>query len=387
MIDTIVIESPFISLEIAEKVELFCIKNLGVEVDTGEILYSFTRGELEGSYDSRISLQVRTDKWEANLVSRNVKDKNGNITIEQRNIPIKVDCDPYIRVECSVHKAMVGHNVFGGPDDLQNSVKWLIQLLDGLLITSLPSWDQWTLYRVDFAEVYDLGSFEAVEEWFRGVNSCTFPRRQVNRYGVSGLYCAGSTTAVKFYHKGVEFAKHDRKRVSKWLKPKELDSLQFYANRLLRVEVEIKSRKLKSDFGDRSPLIGEVSAEYLSKIYEKEVSRLIRDSAEDSKMCRTAQAVEKRLYSMFTTDMAGRLLGTWYRLATLGEEFVKKSLPKPTFYRHRKLLLNSGISWIETDIILRDFTMIPCGFVPLQSDSRRVVEIHTKVCEALRKVA
>lgn len=378
MIDTIVIESPSISPEIENIIEQFCVKNQGVEIGTGDILYSFTRGQLLGSFDSRISLQVKKDKWVSDL---RTKLRSG------KHIPVKKDCPPYLRVECSVHKAMAGHNVFGGPEDFQSSVKWLVMFLNDMLQINLPVYDSWTVYRVDFAQVYDLGSYEAVEEWFRGVNASTFPRRQVNRYGVTGLYAAGSTTAVKFYHKGVEFAKHDRKRVSKWLPPKMLNDLQLHANNLLRVEVEIKSRKLKSDFGEQSPLVSEVTTDYLEKIYEKEVSRLIRDSAKESEICRTAQAVEQRLYSRHTTELSSVLLGTWYRLATLGEEFVKKTMPKPTFYRHRKFLQEAGVSWIETDVILKEYSRVPAGFTPLLGDSRRVVNMDSKVAEMLLKVA
>ncbi|WP_144675089.1 phage/plasmid replication protein [Desulfitobacterium sp. LBE] len=131
---------------------------------------------------------------------------------------------------------MLGHNVFGGPLDFSTSVKWLINFLNesfknyAVWSPVLPPWDEWRVFRVDVAEVFNLGSFEAVEEWFRGVNFANFPRRTVNKYAMSGLYASGRTTTVKAYHKGVEFAKHDRKRLYRYLGLDKLNELQNFAN-------------------------------------------------------------------------------------------------------------------------------------------------------------
>ncbi|WP_144675083.1 phage/plasmid replication protein, II/X family [Desulfitobacterium sp. LBE] len=196
----------------------------------------------------------------------------------------------------------------------------------------------------------------------------------------------GRTTTVKAYHKGVEFAKHDRKRLYRYLGLDKLNELQNFANQILRVEVEIKSLKLRNDFGEL-PLVSEITQDYLSNIYEKEVFKLLRDSVEEAKVCRTAQAVEKRLYASYSSATAGALLGTWYRLATLGEQFVRNHLPKATFYRHRKQLLDVGVSWIETDVILKEYGKVPFGFTPSIRDSRRVADIADKVADEIKKVA
>jgi len=170
------------------------------------------------------------------------------------------------------------------------------------------------------------------------------------------------------------------------MKANEVNELQILANNILRIEVEVKATKLRNDFGEL-PFTTDISQEYLKAIYDKEVFKLLRESADEEKICRTAQAVEKRLYQSYTSETAGRLLGTWYRFATLGEDFVKKQLPKATFYRHRKQLVDAGISWVDTDVILKEYSQIPDGFTPTYGDSRRITEVDHRVLQHLKSVA
>jgi hypothetical protein len=72
----------------------------------------------------------------------------------------------------------------------------------------------WIVRRVDWAENYAL-PFTAIQEFFEGIYTIQFPRRKGIKYGDHAVYFPGSTTTVKIYHKGLEFAKHDSKRM-KW---------------------------------------------------------------------------------------------------------------------------------------------------------------------------
>ncbi|WP_144675091.1 hypothetical protein [Desulfitobacterium sp. LBE] len=95
MIDTVVIESPPIGYAMEGFIENFCIKSQAIQLKTGELVYSFTNGSLDGSFDSRISIQVKRERW---TIDHNLFVEKGIKT------PKKVKCEPYIRVECSVHK-------------------------------------------------------------------------------------------------------------------------------------------------------------------------------------------------------------------------------------------------------------------------------------------
>jgi II/X family phage/plasmid replication protein len=246
----------------------------------------------------------------------------------------------------------------------------------------LPPLSCWKVHRVDWAECYQLPSFESCSEYFRGLNASDYPRRSVNRYGNSGLYAPGCTTATKFYHKGVEFAKHDRTRLRNLLKPTELNDLQHFANTVIRVEVEIKAEKLRYDFGDL-PIAAQITQDYLLKVFDSEVYRILREGQKEMEIVRNARLVEARLYQVYKPALAGVLLGTWFRFSTLGEDAVKKALSKPTFYRQRKQLVEAGCDWHQTDVRLVEASLIPQGFTLRRGTQWHLSEQDPKVLEQL----
>ena len=64
MYDTIVLKSPEIDTDTVSKLLQFCRLSEGIDIFTGELLYTFTSGELEGSYDYRIRFKVDNTEWE-----------------------------------------------------------------------------------------------------------------------------------------------------------------------------------------------------------------------------------------------------------------------------------------------------------------------------------
>ena len=191
MIDTVILISPKISDEVCNQVVKACQKKYAIDCESGEILYEFTSASLTNSADNRISLQIKDYEW--------IKGSN-DVTAS------KVDCDRYLRVECSIHKQMLGHNIFGGSSDFKMCVKWLILHLNEVLECKLPDYNYWIVDKIDTTEIYDLGSEKAVKSWFRHMNNAEYSRRyeKIQRYGDVGLYIPGSTTTLKFYHKGTE---------------------------------------------------------------------------------------------------------------------------------------------------------------------------------------
>lgn len=369
-IDTIGLKSPYITEQMARKIESECIKRVGIDLKTNDLMYEITTGFLNGSHDSRISIKILREEWRS---------------IGQANT-IKMACEPYIHIEGSVHKAMAGFNIYGGPISFINSAKWMINLVKELINMEMPDINLWKVVRIDVSEVYELPSYEACQEWFRGLNSAVYPRRKVNRYDVSGLYASGTTTATKFYHKGPEFAKHDRKRLIKILDREELEKLQQKANNIIRVEVEIRPKKLKYDFG-YIPNVNEISTAYLERVHDTEVERILKEGVSTMKIVRSASNVEKRLYDIYNhknSNMAGVLLGFWFRMSAMGEDVVKKSVPKATFYKYRKLLKEAGCAWTGTDVILKEFSLVPSDFVPIRNDIRRLTGELPVITEKFR---
>jgi len=365
MLDTIGLRSPVLSEKDAKIIERECVSRQGIELKTGELVYSITTGSLQGSFDSRISIKVEREQWKAD---------GGDMR--------KVPCPPQLYVEASVHKAMIGHNVFGGPSDFSNACHWLINLVSELIEVELPFTNFWEVRRVDVAEVYQLDSFEAVQEYMRGLAAAEYPRRQVAKYGFETVYAPGRSTTLKFYHKGPEYRKHDFKRVKGQLGDDLAGSLQLKANCILRVEVEIKVPKLEYDFG-HVPKVIEMTDDYLNSVHDVDVRRMIREGADSMKQVREALTVKGRLVDVYGDRLGTSLLGTWYQLATLGEKSCKDGMSRPSFYRHRKLLTEAGCSWKSTDVVLKNFSLVPSDFSPIRSDARRLVEELPEVTEKL----
>lgn len=353
---------------VAWQAEQSCQRRMGIEIATGEKLYEITTGSLQGSFDERVSVRVMRDEW---------------VVQEGQKQAVQVACEPYVLIEGSVHKALMGHNVWGGPTDPVAACRWLVADVGERLGVELPDGGDWTVQRVDWSEVYELPSFEAVQEYMHGLNSCSYPRRQVTRFGDTGIHAPGGTTTVKIYHKGPEFSKHDRKRLKKRLGLRAVAQLQEQANRLLRFEVEVHARKLDEDFGHK-PTVREVTRQYLEGVHDREGGRLLREGQGEMRTVRTSVAVSRRLREMYAPALANTLFGTWMQLSALGEEEVKRTLSRRTFYRQRKQLEQASVSWKGSDIrCIAQLLACPEDFSPVRTDVRRLLQVAPEVGEKL----
>lgn len=376
-LDTLKLRSPFLSEESALAIEDRLVLHTAIDGPTGELLYEFTSGTLEGSWDSRISVRVQREEW---VMPKRVPSQRAGKAPKPR--PIQRACDPYLEVEASVHKAMLGHNVYGGPCDIQGAAMWFITFLAESLNEELPSASAWLIRRVDWAEVYRL-PYKAIEQYVHGLNNAAFPRRDVTRYGDKSLSAPGSTSTVKVYHKGPEFMEHDRKRLKSLLSPDELANLQAIADELLRVEVSIKARKLDDDFGD-APSVSELDVAYIEEVYDREVARLLREGNSAMKTVRKHREVRERLFQVYEPRLAGLLFGTWMQLVALGEKVTREKISPRTYYRQRKQLQNAGIAWHGGDVrIVEVASILPADFSPVRTDARRVVGEDSKVIALL----
>lgn len=400
-IDTVKLRSPVIDETLAQFLENQSVLRQGIELSSGEILYELTAGNLDGSYDSRISFKVMRED--------HVLDRNGR--------PELVPCEPYIVTEASLHKVFYGQNIYGNPTGFQSLCARFIDVL-GVLFNDdaglLPSAKGWEVRRVDWAEVYQLTP-AAIAEFLRSLHQAKFPRRRSMNFrtaktGSNGAYYPGSTTTLKFYHKGPEFKEHDWNRVKqaltryifektkhlyqyadgtkksnasaqydknyRWVE-KKLKALQRLANNRLRAEVEIHSDKLAADFtpefAEKShfPLVSEITDDYLKKVHDTEVFKLLKEGKTEMETVRTADKVLARLNAMYGKRSANPLNSFWTTLAGRGEEITRSQYSKAQFYANRKKLIDAGISWHQSNVfILEQDTALPRDFVPMRTNSR-----------------
>jgi II/X family phage/plasmid replication protein len=373
MIDTVKLRSPELPEDVAVAIERQLMIRRGIEGDTGEVVYELVSGPLVGSYDHRISCSLKRERW--------VSERTTRRTDNHRNLTYQEPCAPYVEVEGSVHKAMLGHNMEGGAADPQLVCAWFVDLLATTLDVVLPPAAVWEVRRLDVAEVYAL-DYAGCEAYIRGLSMADYPRRKILRYGSESVFFPGSTSAIKVYHKGPEFSKHDRARLRGVVDSHVVAALQWRANKLLRVEVEIKARKLDTDF-QGPPTVGQLTESYITDFFDREVTKMLREGKTASEIVRTSEAVLERLYGQYTASRASALYGTWLKFAAHGEELTKRKMSKTTFYRQRQELTAAGVSWHGSDVAIIDAGPIPVGFSPIRSDPRRVIGEDERVVQLL----
>lgn len=403
MIDSICLESPSIDDNVASLIEDVCERRLCM-LPGGVIKYEFVSCDLPNSSDHRISLKVLRNKWQRdnkNGVMINETVINGVIAKTEKIYFInkQISCGTYLKIECSVHKQMLGHNCFGGSSDFQGCIKWLIthittlinsiltdNKIDGKIV--LPDYLQWQVRRIDVAEIFNLGSSKICYEWFRIMQSVEYPRREKksSKHGLTGLYFPGSKSTLKFYHKGTEFRKHDYKRVRDYLGLNEAENILTLANCIIRVELEIHPRWLKEMYGGNLPKVFEIDNETLKQLHDDEVRKVLKMVKEGVKVIRRASDVESYLYNTFESKLAGTLLGTWYRLSANGEKKTSENMKESTLRRHKKLLRDNGITWNGTDVVI-DSSIVPLDFVPLRTDRHYFGNVLKEIQEMIDNVA
>ena len=390
MYDTVVLKSPPISDFIREQVLQFCNRYEGIDVFTGELLYTFTSGALEGSYDYRIRISVDDGEWV----------KEGNLS------PIKVHGYWYIKVECSLHKLLMNHNVFGGPVDAQASIKYLINFLNNMMFVELPTYDLWEVEKIDVSKIFVFNDKSICKRIMNNFRNAVYTRRKPQIYDTSFMF-AGSTNTLKFYWKGAEFEKHDYKRVNKYIAKTydqaysvddgdliqqhliplkiEFEKIRDRAWRTIRYECSIKNRKLKELFNSDVVLVKMLNDALLFAYADAELKKLIKED-DDMHTVRRSDLVRERLFNLHGSSFGMKLFGTWSSLVSEGEQATKESMSKTAFYRHRKLLIDSGCSWLMTNNHLKAFSVVPDDFSFL--NNKYVDDSVSKVVlDKLREVA
>jgi II/X family phage/plasmid replication protein len=303
--------------------------------------------------------------------------KRGNTFLE--------DCRPYLEVEGSVHKAMVGHNVYGGPMDPSRAIQWLVSDLDRRLGAPVPYGYEWTVQRLDWANVFDLTSSTAVGDFLWAMGQATYPRRWPQVYPRTGVFFAGDTSALKFYAKGVEFRLHDMLRIRRSITGGAIVAKQIAleADTRLRIEVSIKANTLQKAYG-KSPLVSEITKEWCADYWERQVQKVLREGKTDMEIVRTALNVRLRLGALYGNRGGSTLYSTWVTFSTLGEDAAKDQMSASTYYRHRAQLVEAGCSWRLTDVQLVDKAPSFGNFVPTLMSPYRDVRVHPRVEECLR---
>lgn len=286
-------------------------------ISDGEVMSVTRDGEIE--YSVRKRLSVRGSHDGAITIRTAEVDADGNTVLaELSGNPVKF---------------IQGHNLFGS-DDLLNLVAETA--LKVSKIVSAPQPDHqlkmilagaYTLSRVDINRMFVLGSRAEVNAYLYAMSMNTRTRSQgpITKGSTVYLNKESRRWSFKFYSKGQESdLKRNRKQGTIDLPPE----LKKWVDPMLRSELTLKSNELR-----------ELGLHVACNWNTMETLELFADYAERIEMA--AQTPIDDLSELMQKISTKAAVGS-YQLWRDGHD-VRQMLPKNTFYRHRRALLEHGI--------------------------------------------
>ena len=285
---------------------------------------------------------------------------------------------PMMVVEVSYHKAMLGHNVYGGPRDIYSSTCWILNELETTLDTYLGEHEEWTITRLDIAETFDLGSEQNVMAWVNARMLAKYPRREVAFYGDSGCIWPGSTTTLRAYAKGKEHVISGGNKTLQRTQHAIAAGVMAEARRYLRCELQINKDKL-TKLWQPVPNCATIKRGELNELYDSEWKKVIHEAVYTSPVLRASNDVWEAL-SLRYPDRSKDLYGDWMILSTRGEVFYRTLVSRATWSRNKAIYAELGISWAGTDVTTTDYPI--ADFVPQFSEHRRQTDTAPAVSEA-----
>ena len=241
MIDTVCFEIHSLSSSDISLIEFFLMKKMAIQNSDGSILYEFSSGSIEGSWDYRICISIHDMD---HVVQQN--------EITGKKIVVHGFVKKYVRIEFSLSKWATGANITNCTV-IQDAIRFSLfkQWFFNQTTVMLPDFDKWFLQRLDISYNFLIGNQEHAEALVDVYKKLQYPRRNKKRVYDSSVYFSGTTTTFKIYCKHPEFKAHDLKRYKRLLKHKEngiklLSDLHSLSIGLLRFETEIHKKKLLS---------------------------------------------------------------------------------------------------------------------------------------------
>ena len=266
------------------------------------------------------------------------------------NIVIKPMTDNTIQISGNPTKWLQGHNLFG-----TNDLKWLMakfyldlheKLCDDGLNPTGEQYDMveqgnYTVSRVDVNETWHLNNQAEVMAWIRSAGEkVALKRRGRGVFATDTLYWGKDSkyTRLKCYSKGDEI----NSKKSNFPKELRTPAMLDYADKALRVEVEIRSRALR-EWQINTPCNWSLDTGKL----------ILLDHIGNLEMSNNFRLGDEVL-STLGSRMKMAYLAWWH-----GED-LRTVLSKPTFYRYR-----NHFKQYDIDIaMVRDVEKLPEHTVP-----------------------
>jgi II/X family phage/plasmid replication protein len=358
MIDTIKVISPIISDETYRVLKAISFEKLEISNENNVILYKFTNIDLQGSFDRKIKIKLRTDR----------QDKFFSLDTGKYEIITKYDADPFLEIEFSIHKFFMGHNIFGGSNNLLKYFEMFINFIEAQFNVNLPSFLDWEIRRLDYAETFKIPH---VEDFFKYMKNCSYPRRKTYIYDTTIMF-PGQTTTVRIYSKEHEFKVHDLNHLRK---NKNVDIIKLLreSKNILRAEVQINPKKMREINGGENMKISQYNENFkaIQGVYTTEICKIFK-LKETNRVYSDAKSVYNILHESFSSEKANSLFSTFTQISIFGLEEVRGKMPKSTYYRHLRIFKEIGISVVNSDIQIREEINPYSDFVPTLDSKYKV---------------
>lgn len=279
--------------------------------ESGEIIYTKSKfKQLEGSYSSKVSVKSES--------------LNG--------------VNSHLYVSGNIVKFFQGHNVFGSIDLNALIYTFLDFIVDHRMIEPINysklKDEHIKISRLDFTENFRLDDSDTVNQFLASCELNTTMKYRGRGVITKGtLYYGKHSTrwALKLYNKYQEVIEH--KKEQKFMTPE----LKNYCNGLLRIELVLRGKELKKLNNDKDFLLSDYNETFYTRTYKTYLEKL-----------------EMNTNSKSLTEGAKRLTraeNSTYLLYRNGYSLVD-ILPKSTFYRHKKAILQKiGINIATNNVV------------------------------------
>lgn len=243
--------------------------------------------------------------------------------------------DKYLNIGASPAFLQNGNNLFGSPD-YQYCKSLLINHAHTALTGALLIGSNWECRRIDITQNYFLESHTQVKDALHILRSSDGIRQKATVKGDSVYWGEGSSyRSGKAYDKFIQALELIKKSLAQGKPVPYTESQLHLMDSILRLELKL-GRQYFDEHTDETLF----TPDYLTNLHEDFFSRFI-GSAEVTDMDKLLSI----LIETAPTPNRGRAAyDTYLRIKQLGYETASQTMPERTFYRHRKDLLNAGLS-------------------------------------------
>jgi len=325
MIDTVRFRTP-INGNQKKLVEQIGRRTESYDMATGEIYYSFTNVNLKGSWETSIQLKV-----------------NEKVMINSKQYYM-------LYVECSLHKLILGHNCYGGSDDLRKQLVYLQDILFKELYIFIDL-KEITITRIDYAYVWKLKNQQQSINFIKQLHKVPYRGKTPKPWKTSSFWKL-TNWSMKVYDKLADFQTHDMKKSN---------FTQKFYNELpgiLRFEITFRKKKLEDLHKKKNLQLEDINILLLKEFVDEKIL-YIEEFIGDKKDYNRLNTFEKVMNTLNNSKtlkkgMASRLLTTYTIINNIGlDGYQNMTKQNTTYYRHVKLLKQHGIDVANGTIDLK----------------------------------